>query len=215
MSFCAVLLVLAAALVVSSRSLDADPWNLAKMKKPALITPGDQSPVSISGLAGYRCLSADFLWVETMQYLGDAKSRREGYRFFPAYISRIVRLDPNFTYAYLNGSAVMMWLMKKTDLAIEFLQSGVKANPDNGEINRYLFAFTYYRAGDLRHMLPILEQLVVERKHPPMVERIMSNLYEKLGETEKARLFWYWMIDQASEPENVEYAKKKLKEYGK
>jgi tetratricopeptide (TPR) repeat protein len=204
------LVVMITLVILTARWIDADPWSRARAARSSLMAGSSEEAVSLSGLMGLRCLSADALWIETIQYLGDAGHRSEGYRFFLGYLDRIVRLDPNFRYAYIDGSAVLMWLLKRPVQAVELLRRGVENNPDDKEMSRYLFAFTYYKAGEFNRMLPLLEQIVFTRSHPPMVERILGNLYEKLGQMDRAHEYWRWMLANPSEPENEEYARSHL-----
>src|SRR5690242_4391208 len=73
----------------------------------------------MSGIAlGYRKLTADLAWVQTLIYYGtheegtpEEEQENGGGRYplFLAYCQRVARLDPYFNYVYFYGGTVLGW----------------------------------------------------------------------------------------------------------
>lgn len=202
------ILVCVLCVVVSSVLIDSDSW----FDKTCKISR--QQSANAGGLIGYRYVSADLLWIDTIQYIGDNENAKERFKKFYPYIKQIVDMDPHFTYAYLFGSSILIWQLKRSSDAMELIKTGINNNPDYWPLNLYLAAFTYFKANEFKKMVVYLEHAVNMENHPAMLERILGNIYEKIGEIEKARILWWWMWYNTKDIENKKYAERKLKERG-
>jgi tetratricopeptide (TPR) repeat protein len=212
--------------IVASVLIDKDVWfneNCNKILQKGIYTVSknvqpeserNAPSVFAGGLIGYRYLSADLLWIDTVQYIGNNKNSQEGFKKFYYYIKQITSIDPNFTYAYIFGSSILMWQLYKTDEAMEVIRSGIENNPEYWQLNIYLAAFTYFKSNEFKKMVVYLEHALAMENHPAMLERILGNIYEKIEENEKARQLWWWMWYNTKDIENKKYAGKRLKEKG-
>ena len=160
--------------------------------------------------------------MNVVQYIGDKENASNQYSKFYSMAKEIVSIDPNFTYMYLAGSAIMMWDTKQVDEAVEFVQEGIKNNPTYWPLNLYLAAFTYSKANKFRHLVSTIETAVKMDGHPPMLERILGNLYVKLSEIEskntdfwlaKAKNLWLDILYNSSDKANIQYAKEHLEKF--
>ncbi|MFH1823863.1 MAG: hypothetical protein ABH873_01380 [Candidatus Firestonebacteria bacterium] len=161
--------------------------------------------------------------MDIIQYIGDKENTKTKYKELYSKVTNLTTLDPNFTYAYLATSGMLMFELKETDKAIELIKKGIENNPKYWPLNLYLAAYTYSKAGNLRMAVHNIESAVMQAGHPPMLERILGNMYVKLSETEKsykdfwmgkAKNLWWYMYHHPSEELNKKYAEEHLKKYG-
>ena len=170
---------------------------------------------NIGKIIGFKNLTADLLWIDAIQYIGDSKNAKEGYKKFPKIVKRIINVDRNFIYAYQSGSVILMCVLKNTQEAINILKEGIKYNPHYGQFHLYLGAFTYLNIENYSKTIELLEYAVYKLEdHPYILERLLGNLYLKVGEMEKAKKLWWWLLSYSKDQGSREYAKNKLKKFG-
>ncbi len=85
------------------------------------------------GWLGYRNLGASWLWLELIQYYGDAPARAQtGYGLAYEYFDHMLRLDPSFFLGYRLSSLVLAYQAGQPEKAIEILDRGLRQfNPQN------------------------------------------------------------------------------------
>ncbi|MFS8858539.1 hypothetical protein NW851_11865 [Synechococcus sp. H55.7] len=85
------------------------------------------------GWLGYRNLGASWLWLELIQYYGDAPARAQtGYGLAYEYFDHMLRLDPNFFLGYRLSSLVLTYQAGQPEKAVEILDRGLQQfNPQN------------------------------------------------------------------------------------
>ncbi len=173
-----------------------------------------QLPVVAGRALGWRSLAADLLWMRAVQYLDESAHAKEGYGRFKGMVHDVVSVDPYCVQAYASGSAVLMWVVKDTQAAMELLKEGIRHNPGYARFGLYLAAFTYYRSDQFVQTIGILESLMEDEQHPIMLEPILGNLYLKMEKKEKARQLWWWMWYHSRSDDNRQYAKRHLEQHG-
>lgn len=174
---------------------------------------------------GFKTITADILWMDIIQYVGDKEKAKENYHKLYPKTLELIKVDPNFTYAYLLTSGMLMFeeKLKDPDKAIELIKDGIKHNPKYWQLSLYLAAYTYSKAGNIKMALFNIENAVYQEGHPPMLERILGSMYLKLADEEKAYKhewlkkainLWLHMYEHPSEKLNKTYAEEHLKKYG-
>lgn len=85
------------------------------------------------GWLGYRNLGASWLWLELIQYYGDAPARAQtGYGLAYDYFDHMLRLDPRFFLGYRLSSLVLAYRAGQPEKAVEILDRGLQQfNPQN------------------------------------------------------------------------------------
>ncbi len=147
----------------------------------------------VSGVSGFRAVTADFLWMDIVQYIGDPEIMKIRYPELGRKFSNLILMDPNFTYPYLAISGMFMFELKEREKALELIKEGMKNNPKYWIFNMYLAAYTYSMkwdatkdTRDFRKIVLNIENAMRDESHPPMLERILGSLYLKLAELEPA-----------------------------
>jgi len=161
-----------------------------------------------------RKASADQAFMDILQYCGDRA-------FYLDHGEKLVRmagnatdLDPRFTYVYLFSGAMLMWQCNRTRDAVELLKKGIRNNPADKRLKLYLAAFTYYRLKDLGSQVRALEELTSLPDPPPMLYRILANVYLKQGKLGEAAKLWFVIAEHSDDWVDREWAKGKLAKYG-
>jgi len=93
--------------------------------------------------AGFDLLFADFLWIETGTYFGKHRRSDKSYPYLYHMLDIITDLDPRFIPPYTLGTILLTTEAKKSDLALKFLDKGMKDNPELWQIP-FTKGFIYY-----------------------------------------------------------------------
>jgi len=161
-----------------------------------------------------RKSSADKAWMDILQYCG-------GREFYLDRGQKLVRLanlatdlDPRFVYVYQFSGSMLMWQCNRPREAVDLLKKGIRNNPSERRLQLYLAAFTYYRLKDLSAQIATLEELVAMPDAPPMLYRILANVYMKRGDLQQAAKMWVFIAERSDDWSDREWAKGKLARYG-
>lgn len=210
-------------LIITIESIQSDVFYNNNFKNTP-ISKIKKSPfyIFLSSISGFKVLVADFLWMDIVQYLGDKTKAEERYKELYPKVVDLINIDPNFTYAYLAVSGMLLFELNETDKAIELVQTGIKNNPKYWQLSLYLAAYTYSKAGNIRMAVNNIETAVIQEDHPPLLERMLSSMYLKLAENEKERNFWMkkavnlwlYMYSESKDKVSRQYAKDRLEKLG-
>ena len=120
---------------------------------------------------GYTEAAADLVWGRTILYFGEkmAGNSDEGASaYFMNYLLSAVDLDPKFRSCYTDGSTLTLFqnhgrvTMKSIQMALDLLERGISAFPDDGEIFFTLGFMHYY---EMRRFLPDDDSDPETRRH--------------------------------------------------
>jgi tetratricopeptide (TPR) repeat protein len=97
----------------------------------------------LASMLGMRRLSADIVWMQTLQYYGESEGHHHVelhgldeheheehgilYPELQQYWQQIIRFDPFFTNVYLTGPTTLGWNLKRYDQAMALLDEGIAA----------------------------------------------------------------------------------------
>lgn len=160
-----------------------------------------------SVVSGLRRLGADIAWIDLLQYYGTPEDLSveeklhhsleslssvfgwelechhsfEGglYPELLSYCQRIVRLDPNFLYAYQFGAASLAWNQNRTEEAILLLKEAIKKHPQEEIFPMYLAAIVYRKELKEKEFLDLLLDIAEKPQTPNIVKVIAANFMEK------------------------------------
>lgn len=187
------------------------PFPFSNAKKPPLY-------LFFASISGFKSLTADFLWIDIVQYIGNKKNKNDKYKDLYPKVIDLVTIDPNYTYAYLGVSGMLLFEMQEPDKAIELIKLGIKNNPKFWQLNLYLAAYTYSKAGNIKMAVNNTEMAVNQEGHPPLLERMLSSMYLKLAENKKESSYWmgkavnlwWYMYFKSPDKLSKSYAKEHL-----
>lgn len=150
-----------------------------------------KKPPSLGFLAaewfGMRKVMADKRWFDVLQYTADYNYMSDDCRRMIELTESGTDFDPHFIDFYSFGGAMLMWNCRQPDNAARVLRKGIRNNPEYHRFKLYLAAFAYRQHRELAAETQVLEQLAFVPGAPPMLRRILANLYVKTGKIALAR----------------------------
>jgi tetratricopeptide (TPR) repeat protein len=139
---------------------------------------------------GFRALAADIAYIELLQYYGNAANSADRYRDIYRYLNDITDIDPNFTFAYTFGSAILAFNLNRYDEAAELIRKGIKYNPQFWKLRLYMGAIIFKQKGDTLKYISLLEEAVKFSDHPAMLDRMLGAIYETTKLPDEAAYYW-------------------------
>ncbi len=131
---------------------------------------------------GYRELTADLLWLQAIQVMGERKLNEEAGRWLYHALDRITTVDPKFVRAYEAGSHALCILVVMPEESNRLLEKGMLHNPQEW-ILPFLLGINYFF--ELKDDVKAAEAMAKAARLPGAPERLMS-LAAKLFVTGKS-----------------------------
>lgn len=178
--------------------------------------PGNPENMAQWGARGLslRKAAADMKWMEIIQHCGESLYHRDHGKVLAKLADEAVGFDPRFTYVHKFTGAMLMWPCRNPRAAVSLLEKGIRDNPSETGLKLYLAAFTYSRLENLRGEVGMLERLAVAPDAPPVVQKILANVYEKQGRPDKAAAMWRYLAKYSADGDISNWAKGKLERHG-
>lgn len=174
-------------------------------EEPGLPTAGE---FALRFLGEIRYTLAAYLWLKVEIYHHeleiDFSSHKSGLAETKKIgeilsICRIVtRLDPHFVQAYDVGAWRLAESLGEVNQAIDFLNEGLKTNPENALLNDDLGQIYFFLLKDCERAVPYLEMGARKNKEKVSLGidlRILGHCYEKENRTHDA-IHAYWVLER-------------------
>jgi len=149
---------------------------------------------------GFRKVTADLAWIQTLVYYGSteegtdeerAVDTGEGkYPLFLAYCQRVANLDPSFKYVFYYGGGVLGWNLNRLDEAEVLLKEGIKAHPKEWRYQQFLAGLAYQKNHNIKLLEEFLKGFVDENDCPNLLRSILANIYKKQKQYKEAIYVW-------------------------
>jgi tetratricopeptide (TPR) repeat protein len=145
-------------------------------------------------MLSYDALAADVYWIRTIQHYGrDRRSARTTDRFALLHplLDLTTTLDPHFNVAYRFGSVFLAIPPPdgpgRTDLAIDLLEKGLRANP-----RRWQYAYDagfvhYWYTGDFRQAAEWFDRAAAMPNAPKWLAPLAATTRLEGGDRQEAR----------------------------
>jgi tetratricopeptide (TPR) repeat protein len=151
------------------------------------------SPVArlsdFGGIAlGFRKLTADIAWIQTVLYYGtheeetDAEVQENGggrYPLFLAYCQRVAQIDPYYKHLYYYGGGVLGWNLNRLDEAEQLLREGVAAYPKEWRFQQFLAGLAFQKNHNINKLAEFLQGFVYADDCPNLLRSILANIFKK------------------------------------
>ncbi|MFH0796462.1 MAG: hypothetical protein V2A65_05315 [Candidatus Omnitrophota bacterium] len=164
---------------------------------------------------GFNNVTADILWIETIQYLGDVfmgearKITPEVADVLYARMERITDLDPNFVMAYRVGGLTLS--DARPDLAVKFLNKGLENNlGQSWEIPFYAGIISYFHLKDRPETIRYLKAALSAPECPEFIKRLLAKVSSEVGSYEDALILWDAVYESAKTPTEKGLARRHL-----
>lgn len=161
---------------------------------------------------GFRSLAADMEYIQFLQYYGNTENSATRYRELYKYLDTITDVDPNFTFAYTYGAAILAFNLNRHDEAIKFIKKGLRYNPTFWKLRFYMGAIIYKQQGDTLKYVNLLEEAVKFNDHPAIIERMLGNIYEISKTPDEAAMYWAKLYRTTKDKQSRDTAYNRIQE---
>ncbi len=207
------LVVLGAAVVVTQARVDRALDTLSR--RPPALWAGREMKRLVPGFEG---LFADIYWLRTVQYYGGERAFAAETRYELLYplIDITVTLDPRLEIAYRYGATFLAEPLPAgagdPQKAVDVLERGVKALPDNWRLRQYLGFVVFLFLHDAERAAKILDEAAALPGSAYWLRTLAADLLVRGGERQTARAMWTQIYAQAEEGYIKENARFRLQE---
>ncbi len=155
---------------------------------------------------GYDALLADVYWIRAIQYFGEnaianrgvSSSQRTPPRLLYPLLEVTTTLDPHYIEPYRFGGFFLADYVDE-QLALDLLQKGIRANPDN--LNLWLdLAFLYWSSGDCESASVAYEKAGKVTGAAPWVAQMAPVVLAECGKREFALRMLSTMYQSTDDP---------------
>jgi tetratricopeptide (TPR) repeat protein len=166
----------------------------------------------IAGVSfGCRSLLSDMEYIGMLQYYGDPKDAESGHKDLLEHIEAITDADPDFTFAYTYGAAILAFNLHRYDEAIQIIRKGIGYNPSFWKLRFYLGAIIYSKKGDTLKLTGLLEEALKFSDHPAIIERMLGNIYDVSKTPDEAAGYWLMILKTSRDAETRKYSMNRLR----
>ena len=188
----------------------------------SLSSPAAQLSDFVGIALGFRRLTADIAWIQTVLYYGtteegaDAEESENGggrYPLFLAYCQRVVQIDPTFIYAYYYGAGALGWNLNRLDEAETLLKDGIRTHPKEWRFQQYLAGLAFQKSHNINKLTEFLKAFVAEENCPNLLRSILANIYKRQKRYHEAVEVWL-LVYQTQDPTYLQRAVSQIRELG-
>jgi len=161
---------------------------------------------------GYTGLAADIYWTRAVQYFGDKhQAKSNQYNLLKPLLDLTTNLDPKLGVAYEFGS---FFLAQKPpdgagdpDAAVELVERGIKANPDQWRLYYHLGFIHYVERKDYAAAAAAFEKGAAHPNAMPWMRVMAAAMRQRAGELDTARFLWANIYESSNDANIKENAK--------
>jgi hypothetical protein len=161
---------------------------------------------------GYQHITADLIWLKTVQYLGDMKQTTGGFRWAYHAADVVTDLDPAFVMAYYAGGTVLGVWSGLMDESNALLEKGMRYDPNDWRFP-FLIGYNYfYEMCDSRNGSRYFQLAASLPQAPPYLANLSARLAADAGDPEAAVEFLFRFRNQVADPRVKEGIEVRIKE---
>jgi hypothetical protein len=163
-------------------------WLPKQQREELLYFPSNRFVKAVT--AGSDLILADFLWIETGSYFGKHRRSDKLYPYLYHMLDIITDLDPKFIPPYTLGTILLATDARESDLALKFLDKGMRDNPELWQIP-FTKGFIYYiHNKNLKEASKWFLLASYKKDAPEMVQKFATwTLYRSKGVELTLRLY--------------------------
>ncbi len=142
--------------------------------------------------------------------LSIVQDRQKKYKESEATLKKALEIDPENATVLNNLGYFLAERGERLKEAEDFIKRAVNIEPTNGSYLDSL-GWVLFKQGKIEEAQKYLEQAVIYSPRSATIIDHLGDLYKKRGEMDKARAKWEEALKLATEPDEIEQIKKKLK----
>lgn len=165
-----------------------------------------------AAVLGYEHFIADFLWIQTIQAMGERKVSEQAGQWIAHALDVITTLDPHFVRVYEAGGIALATIVTMPQESNQLLEKGIRHNPDVWELP-FLLGFNYYfeEHDDLR-AAEYIAQASRLPKAPAYLAPFAAKLFVSARNPEDALVFLSQVYTQTTDENLRQILERRLKE---
>jgi hypothetical protein len=153
---------------------------------------------------GYNSLMADIYWTRAVQYYGTSVGTPHAdFPLLWPLLDLATTLDPKLVVAYRFGAIFLSEPRPvgagQTDRAIELIQRGIAANPDEWRLSTDLGFLYYWRLKDYPNAAAAYLQASQNPNAPPWVKVMAARISARGGSIENSRAIWSELYESSQD----------------
>ncbi len=160
--------------------------------------------------AGFREVTADWLWFQTVQYYGGYRQGRHGLDYFRGLVRAVNVLDPRFVEAYRFGALVLATDMGDVEGGVDLLRRGILANPRLSALPFEVGFLHYVLARDYRRAAAWFDAAAAAPDANDFTRRFAAFAHRRAGELEVSLALWRNLRATTSSPQMRELAERMI-----
>ncbi|HZC67453.1 MAG TPA: hypothetical protein VE201_02430 [Nitrospirales bacterium] len=161
---------------------------------------------------GYEQVVADFLWIQSIQAMGERKVTEEAGHWIYRALDVITTLDPKFVRVYEAGGVALVTLVVLVEESNRILEKGIQYNPDYWALP-FLLGFNYYfELHDDAKAADYIAKASRLQGAPEYLAQLAARLYVSAREPQIAIDFLAQMYEQTSDENVKSVLERRLKE---
>jgi hypothetical protein len=154
---------------------------------------------------GYDSLLADIYWTRAVQYYGTRVGTHDrDFELLWPLLDLSTTLDPQLMAAYRFGAIFLSETQAggpgRTDLAVELVKRGIRANPDEWRLDTDLGFLYYWRLHDYSHAAAAYLEGSKNPQAPVWLKLMAARIAAKGGSLETSRMIWSQLYESTSDP---------------
>src|SRR5581483_1793122 len=140
-------------------------------------------------------LMADIYWTRAVQYFGGKhRAGAEEYKLLGPLLEITTALDPHLVIAYEYGANFLSARPPdgagEPERAIDLVEKGIEANPDNWRLYSNLGFIYYLELHDYKKAAEAFDRGSRVPKAHPFLHAMAASMAEHAGDTQMARMLW-------------------------
>jgi tetratricopeptide (TPR) repeat protein len=161
---------------------------------------------------GYSAVLADLIYLWSVQYYGNYPGGVRYDYLMQFYDKVITELDPRFRDAYLLGSLILSVEARRPQEAIQLLDKGARANPDDWVLPFEAGFVAYDEMHDYRLAADYFAEAMRRPGVLPVVSRFHAEMFHRAGDTATSLRNWIEILDTAKDDEVRRIAARHVRE---
>jgi hypothetical protein len=149
---------------------------------------------------GYPTFVADMIYLWSIQFYGGYDNRDERFQYLDHVFRDVIPgLDPRFIHPYLVGALIMVVEKNDVEGALELLDQGIAANPDDWLLPYEAGFWAYDTAHDFARAEDYFRVAMEIPGAPPSTRRLHAGMIEKKGDKRTSLALWTEILDSSTE----------------
>ncbi len=149
---------------------------------------------------GYPTFVADMIYLWSIQIYGGYGNRVDRFAYLEHIFGEVITgLDPRYVDPYLVGALILIAEKQDVESALDLLDQGIAANPDDWLLPYEAGFWAYDTAHDFDRAAEYFRLTLVIPGAPASTRRLHAGMLNKKGDKETSLLLWSGILEDTEE----------------